>query len=130
MPTTSPVFQAYFVDGGNLHEMDTLVRAAESAGLEAAGLTEAIRTRAYKAAVDEDWMLVAPPGDHRRAHLPVERGAAGRGAALRARWPAFAAAHGSPPADRRLRDRIRNPESSTAPENQLPAGSSVPGPPG
>ncbi len=51
------VFQAYFVDGRNLHEMDTLVQAAESAGLEGAGLVEALNTRAYKAAVDGDWML-------------------------------------------------------------------------
>ena len=89
------VFQAYFVDGGNLHEMDTLVRAAESVGLEAAGLTEAIRTRAYKAAVDEDWMLshrlgiTAVPTFRLNGELLV-------GAQPYEALAAFAAAHGVP----------------------------------
>ena len=47
---------AYFVEGRNLHEWETLVQAAESVGLDGKGLTEAIRTRAYKTAVDEDWI--------------------------------------------------------------------------
>lgn len=50
------VFQAYFVDGRNLHEMETLVQAAGSIGLDGAGLSEAVHTHAYKAAVDQDWM--------------------------------------------------------------------------
>jgi len=50
------VFQAYFVDGRNLHDMDTLVGAAGSVGLDGAELSEAVRSQAYKTAVDEDWL--------------------------------------------------------------------------
>ena len=48
------VFRAYFVDGKNLHEIETLAAAAESAGLKGGDLDEIIRNRAFKAAVDQD----------------------------------------------------------------------------
>lgn len=51
------VFAAYFVYGRNLHELSTLTHAAEEIGLNAAGLSHALSTRAFKTDVDEDWML-------------------------------------------------------------------------
>ena len=89
------VFKAYFVHGRNLHEMETLVRAAESVGLDGPGLAEAVRTHAYKTNVDEDWMrshrlgITAVPtfrlnGDHLVGAQPYDQLAA------------FAAAHGVP----------------------------------
>ncbi len=51
------VFEAYFVHGRNLYETDTLIQAAKEIGLDGSGLSEALSTRAFKADVDEDWML-------------------------------------------------------------------------
>ena len=50
------VFRAYFVDGKNLHELETLAAAAESAGLEGGDLEEVFQSKAFKAAVDQDWL--------------------------------------------------------------------------
>jgi len=50
------VFRAYFVDGKNLHEVETLAAAAESVGLRGGDLYEVIRSKAFKAAVDQDWL--------------------------------------------------------------------------
>jgi predicted DsbA family dithiol-disulfide isomerase len=50
------VFRAYFVDGKNLHEIETLAAAAESVGLRGGDLDEALRTQTFKAAVDQDWL--------------------------------------------------------------------------
>ena len=50
------VFRAYFVDGKNLHEVETLAAAAESVGLREGDLYEVIRSKAFKAAVDQDWL--------------------------------------------------------------------------
>ena len=50
------VFRAYFVDGKNLHEVETLAAAAESVGLRGGDLDEAIRSKTFKAAVDQDWL--------------------------------------------------------------------------
>jgi predicted DsbA family dithiol-disulfide isomerase len=50
------VFRAYFVDGKNLHELETLVAAAESVGLKGGDLPEVIRSRTFKTAVDQDWL--------------------------------------------------------------------------
>jgi predicted DsbA family dithiol-disulfide isomerase len=89
------VFKAYFVEGRNLHEVETLVRAAESAGLEGAGLVEALNSRAYKAAVDEDWMrshrlgITAVPSFRLNQEMLV-------GAQPYEQLAAFATAHGVP----------------------------------
>jgi predicted DsbA family dithiol-disulfide isomerase len=89
------VFKAYFVDGHNLHAMETLVRAAESVGLDGAGLTEAIRTRAHKTAVDQDWMR-----SHRLGITAVPtfrlNGESLVGAQPYEELAAFATAHGVP----------------------------------
>jgi predicted DsbA family dithiol-disulfide isomerase len=50
------VFRAYFADGKNLHEVQTLVSAAESAGLEGEELPEVLRSKTFKTAVDQDWL--------------------------------------------------------------------------
>ena len=50
------VFRAYFVDGKNLHELETLAVAAESAGLKGGDLEEVFQSKAFKAAVDQDWL--------------------------------------------------------------------------
>jgi predicted DsbA family dithiol-disulfide isomerase len=50
------VFRAYFVDGKNLHEIETLAAAAESVGLQAGELEEVIRNKTFKTAVDQDWL--------------------------------------------------------------------------
>jgi predicted DsbA family dithiol-disulfide isomerase len=50
------VFRAYFVDGKNLHELETLAAAAESAGLKGGDLEEVFQSKAFKAAVDKDWL--------------------------------------------------------------------------
>jgi predicted DsbA family dithiol-disulfide isomerase len=50
------VFRAYFVDGKNLHEIETLAAAAESVGLRGGDLDEVIRSKTFKAAVDQDWL--------------------------------------------------------------------------
>ena len=50
------VFRAYFVDGKNLHELETLAAAAESAGLKGGDLEEVFQSKAFKAAVDQDWL--------------------------------------------------------------------------
>jgi len=87
------VFEAYFVHGRNLHEMDTLVQAAESVGLEGQGLADAIRRRAGKTDVDQDWVLshrlgiTAVPAFRLNGELLV-------GAHPYDQLAAFAAAHG------------------------------------
>jgi predicted DsbA family dithiol-disulfide isomerase len=50
------VFRAYFVDGKNLHEIETLAAAAASVGLKGEDLDEALRAQTFKAAVDQDWL--------------------------------------------------------------------------
>ena len=50
------VFRAYFVDGKNLHEIETLSVAAESVGLKTDDLREVLRNKTFKAAVDQDWL--------------------------------------------------------------------------
>ena len=50
------VFRSYFVDGKNLHEVETLAAAAESVGLRGGDLDEVIRSKTFKAAVDQDWL--------------------------------------------------------------------------
>jgi predicted DsbA family dithiol-disulfide isomerase len=50
------VFRSYFADGKNLHEIETLAAAAESVGLQGGELEEVLRSKAFKAAVDRDWL--------------------------------------------------------------------------
>jgi predicted DsbA family dithiol-disulfide isomerase len=50
------VFRAYFAEGKNLHAVETLAAAAESAGLRGGDLEEALRSNAFKTAVDQDWL--------------------------------------------------------------------------
>jgi predicted DsbA family dithiol-disulfide isomerase len=50
------VFRAYFADGANLHEIETLAAAAESVGLKSGDLEEVLRSKAFKSAVDQDWL--------------------------------------------------------------------------
>ena len=49
------LFRAYFVDGKNIGDPDTLVAIAESVGLPAPQAREVIDKRTHKAAVDADW---------------------------------------------------------------------------
>ncbi len=50
------VFRAYFVDGKNLYEIETLAAAADAIGLAGGMLSEAIQRQTYRAAVDRDWL--------------------------------------------------------------------------
>jgi predicted DsbA family dithiol-disulfide isomerase len=50
------VFRAYFADGKNLHEIQTLTAAAEWAGLKGEELPEVLRSKTFKTAVDQDWL--------------------------------------------------------------------------
>jgi predicted DsbA family dithiol-disulfide isomerase len=50
------VFRAYFVDGKNLHEMETLAAAAESVGMKGADLEGVLQNKTFKSAVDQDWL--------------------------------------------------------------------------
>jgi predicted DsbA family dithiol-disulfide isomerase len=50
------VFRAYFVIGQNLHEIETLAAAAESAGLNGSELDEVLRLKTFKTAVNQDWL--------------------------------------------------------------------------
>jgi len=50
------VFRAYFADGNNLHEIETLAAAADSVGLRGGNLDEVLRSKTFKTAVDQDWL--------------------------------------------------------------------------
>jgi predicted DsbA family dithiol-disulfide isomerase len=50
------VFRAYFADGKNLHEIETLAAAAESVGLKGLDLEAVLQSKTFKAAVDRDWL--------------------------------------------------------------------------
>ena len=49
------LYRAYFVDGANLADIDTLVGAAERIGLPGDGAREAVESGAFAASVDRDW---------------------------------------------------------------------------
>jgi predicted DsbA family dithiol-disulfide isomerase len=51
------VFKAYFVDSKNIAGIPVLVELASSVGLPGAEAAEVLTSRAFKAAVDEDWAL-------------------------------------------------------------------------
>jgi predicted DsbA family dithiol-disulfide isomerase len=50
------VFRAYFADGKNLNAIETLAAAAESVGLKGVDLEGVLQSKAFKAAVDQDWL--------------------------------------------------------------------------
>jgi predicted DsbA family dithiol-disulfide isomerase len=50
------VFRAYFVEGKNLHAVETLAAAAASVGLRGAELDAVLREKTFKTAVDQDWL--------------------------------------------------------------------------
>jgi len=47
---------APFINGQNLHEIETLAAAAESVGLNGGELDEVLRSKTSKTAVDQDWL--------------------------------------------------------------------------
>lgn len=49
------LFKAYFVDGKNIGDADTLVQIAKETGLNEAQAREVIEKRTFKDAVDADW---------------------------------------------------------------------------
>jgi predicted DsbA family dithiol-disulfide isomerase len=49
------VFRAYFVDGVNLADVDTLVAVAERAGLPAGEARAVVTERRFRDVVDRDW---------------------------------------------------------------------------
>jgi predicted DsbA family dithiol-disulfide isomerase len=49
------LFQAYFVDGKNIGQLDTLVEIAQQAGLSGAEARQVLQTRRFREAVDADW---------------------------------------------------------------------------
>ncbi len=49
------VFRAYFAEGHNIFDMDTLVNIAMSVGLDAAAAREVLESGAFKEAIDRDW---------------------------------------------------------------------------
>jgi predicted DsbA family dithiol-disulfide isomerase len=49
------LFRAYFVDGRNIGDPDTLVQIAAGAGLPEREAREVIGTRSWRAGVDADW---------------------------------------------------------------------------
>ena len=50
------VFRAYFVDGGNIAQIDVLAGLAQEAGLSADEARVIGRERSFREAVDADWM--------------------------------------------------------------------------
>ena len=49
------VFRAYFAQGYNIFDMDTMANIADSVGLDRTAAREVIDSRDFKAAVDRDW---------------------------------------------------------------------------
>jgi predicted DsbA family dithiol-disulfide isomerase len=58
----SVLFRAYFVDVKNIGKVEPLVEIAKEAGLPADEATEALMSRSFKDAVDEDWRRCAAIG--------------------------------------------------------------------
>jgi predicted DsbA family dithiol-disulfide isomerase len=49
------LFQAYFVEGKNIGQLDTLVEIAQQAGLSGTEARQVLQTRRFREAVDADW---------------------------------------------------------------------------
>jgi predicted DsbA family dithiol-disulfide isomerase len=58
----SALFRAYFVDVKNIGKMEPLVEIAKEVGLPADEATDALMSRSFKDAVDEDWRRCAAVG--------------------------------------------------------------------
>jgi predicted DsbA family dithiol-disulfide isomerase len=58
----SALFRAYFVDVKNIGKVEPLVAIAKEAGLPADEATDALMSRSFKDAVDEDWRRCAAIG--------------------------------------------------------------------
>ena len=56
------LFRAYFVDVKNIGKVEPLVEVAQSLGLPPDEATDALLSRKYKQAVDEDWRRCAAYG--------------------------------------------------------------------
>jgi predicted DsbA family dithiol-disulfide isomerase len=56
------VFRAYFAEGKNIGLQDTLISLARSVGLSGAEAQNVLETRAFKEAVDMDWILAKRMG--------------------------------------------------------------------
>ncbi len=56
------VFRAYFADGENIGQHATLIAVAQSVGLPVAEAQNVLDTRAFKEAVDMDWILAKNMG--------------------------------------------------------------------
>ena len=55
MPLHDALFKAYFVNGRNIGELDTLVEIATSVGLPADDARKVLEARAMSKAIDADW---------------------------------------------------------------------------
>ena len=49
------LYEAYFVDGQNIGDVDILVAIAEGVGLDGAAAREVLEKRTFEAAIDADW---------------------------------------------------------------------------
>ena len=49
------IYKAYFVEGRNIGDLETLVDLAQSVGLSADAARKVLTERSFKAAIDEDW---------------------------------------------------------------------------
>ena len=49
------IYKAYFVEGKNIGDLETLVALAQSAGLSAEAARKVLSERSFKDAIDEDW---------------------------------------------------------------------------
>lgn len=49
------LYRAYFIDNTNLHDIDALVKIAESVGLDGSAARKVLDERSFREAVDEDW---------------------------------------------------------------------------
>ena len=51
------LYRAYFVDGRNIGDPETLVAIAQSAGLPSEAASKVLRERSFSQAIDEDWAM-------------------------------------------------------------------------
>ncbi len=49
------LFRAYFVDGKNIGDIDTLIEIAEAADLPGSEARDVLESRRFKNAIDDDW---------------------------------------------------------------------------
>jgi len=56
------IFRAYFVDGSNIGKKEILIKLAKEVGLSVEEAEKVLKSRAFRAAVDEDWRLCMAVG--------------------------------------------------------------------